>query len=260
MNYWRLRCELIIVFITLTVGVVEARIDTSLVVYSQSVQDSFLIRIQSFDELSSESEAVYYPDLKLRFGRLISEYASQDSLKKIFIGIGHFGDFKEKRRRDFIAPYFVGNDTVPDYLRYYPGRAFDFLSFLRNELIPLVEKNVTPHTRTFIGHSFGGLFGLYAANQDSIFQNIHALSPSVWVNRKNFIEYWSYYPCSSKSKANLYVGGLEVFNRVKRSVLSLSSVIKSSSCPDRMASFEVIPWAGHNSYLAQYLPKLLNKL
>ncbi|MEO8723977.1 MAG: alpha/beta hydrolase-fold protein [Sphingobium sp.] len=60
------------------------------------------------------------------------------------------------------------------------GGASSFLGFLRGELVPDIEKkyNASHTDRTWFGHSFGGLFGLYALfHDDGLFQRLLIGSP-----------------------------------------------------------------------------------
>ena len=70
------------------------------------------------------------------------------------------------------------------------GGAPAFLEFLENDIIPFVERTyrTIPADRALLGHSYGGLFALYALEQrPALFQRIVAASPSVgWDNRLLF--------------------------------------------------------------------------
>ncbi len=70
------------------------------------------------------------------------------------------------------------------------GGADDFLRFLREELIPHVEsKYRTAPFRILSGHSFGGLFAVYALIQDpDLFDATLAISPSLWWDEGQSIE------------------------------------------------------------------------
>jgi len=59
------------------------------------------------------------------------------------------------------------------------GGAGTFLQYLKDELIPFVEKNYrTGSQRLFWSHSIGGLFGLYALLEEpDVFQNVMVSSP-----------------------------------------------------------------------------------
>jgi hypothetical protein len=70
------------------------------------------------------------------------------------------------------------------------GGAPAFLDFLEQELIPFVDKTyrTTPADRALLGHSFGGLFALYALQQrPALFQRIVAASPVISRDGKQFV-------------------------------------------------------------------------
>ncbi|HJP64139.1 MAG TPA: alpha/beta hydrolase-fold protein [Mucilaginibacter sp.] len=62
------------------------------------------------------------------------------------------------------------------------GGAAQFLGFLKDELIPYVNKNYPSNgNNTLFGHSFGGLFVTYAlVNQPEAFNSYIAADPSYW--------------------------------------------------------------------------------
>ena len=67
------------------------------------------------------------------------------------------------------------------------GGAAAFLDFLEHQLIPFVDRTwrTIPTDRALLGHSYGGLFAIYALEQrPALFQRIVAASPSLdWDNR-----------------------------------------------------------------------------
>ncbi len=67
------------------------------------------------------------------------------------------------------------------------GGAAAFLDFLEHELIPFVDRTwrTIPSDRGLLGHSYGGLFAIYALEQrPALFQRIVAASPALeWDNR-----------------------------------------------------------------------------
>lgn len=67
------------------------------------------------------------------------------------------------------------------------GEADKFTKFIASELIPHIEKNYPATSfRTLIGHSYGGLFTLFAlVHHPDLFQNYIAIDPSLdWDNQK----------------------------------------------------------------------------
>ena len=82
-------------------------------------------------------------------------------------------DIVEARIRDFPDfPHPEGSGGGPDFLR-----------FLLEELIPLIESEyrAKPSDRALYGHSLGGLFGLYALLEGrGTFNRLIIASPSLW--------------------------------------------------------------------------------
>lgn len=62
------------------------------------------------------------------------------------------------------------------------GGAAAFLRFIRNDLVPYIERTYdVSQDRAWFGHSFGGLFGIYALfNNDGLFRRFIIGSPSLW--------------------------------------------------------------------------------
>jgi predicted alpha/beta superfamily hydrolase len=62
------------------------------------------------------------------------------------------------------------------------GGADKFLAFIADELLPTIDRTYrTRPYRVLVGHSFGGLFAVYALmNRPDVFQGYIAISPSLW--------------------------------------------------------------------------------
>lgn len=94
----------------------------------------------------------------------------------IYVGIGYPGnsrtsDWVTHRLRDFISPAFEGESSRPDLGSNGTG-APEFLAFIQQDLIPVIEANypVLPGDRTYFGYSGGSMFGLYVmAHQPETF-------------------------------------------------------------------------------------------
>ncbi|PSK91218.1 alpha/beta hydrolase [Taibaiella chishuiensis] len=83
-----------------------------------------------------------------------------------------------------------GNDRLDDYLPVplygKSGRADDFIRFLRETLIPVMERDYQAEAsragRGIVGHSAGGLCVTYCfTNYPDLFGTYLALSPALWV-------------------------------------------------------------------------------
>lgn len=72
------------------------------------------------------------------------------------------------------------------------GWADRFLSFMTDEVIPLVETNyrADKQNRAIVGHSLGGLFGLYTLfTKPETFQRYVVSSPSLWWDQRFMFSY-----------------------------------------------------------------------
>ncbi|MGH2622251.1 MAG: alpha/beta hydrolase [Sphingobacterium sp.] len=104
----------------------------------------------------------------------------------IIIGIGYGNAYlmDSLRIRDYTYPKALAQDSFPT-----SGGANSFYSFLKNELIPTIDRNyrTDKFSRTLMGHSFGGYFTLYVLLQDletmeadrPLFSNFISASPSI---------------------------------------------------------------------------------
>jgi predicted alpha/beta superfamily hydrolase len=84
------------------------------------------------------------------------------------------GRVMDLRRLDFTPTKAPGDD--------YSGGADRFLEFMRDELIPYIDATYRTNKtdRGLIGHSYGGLFAIYAMlHQPDLFSRIVAASPSL---------------------------------------------------------------------------------
>jgi hypothetical protein len=83
------------------------------------------------------------------------------------------------RARDFLPPFltFARRDGSP-----FTGGADRFLRFLRDELIPRIERDYrTAAPRMLVGHSLGAIFVCYSLTQaPRLFDARFAHSPAIW--------------------------------------------------------------------------------
>jgi predicted alpha/beta superfamily hydrolase len=109
----------------------------------------------------------------------------------IVVGIGNEGsisDWQMERTRDLTPthiPEYDVSDSHSEGTSGVSGGADNFLLFIKNELIPLVESRYSVDTlnRGFFGYSLGGLFGVYAIiDEPHLFQRYYLGSPSVQYN------------------------------------------------------------------------------
>lgn len=103
---------------------------------------------------------------------------SGDILPMIVVGI-----VNTNRNRDLTPA--GKNDNLEKW-----GGAKPFLDFIKNELQPYIQENYrTQPYKILAGHSFGGLFSVYAMmEQPNLFQSYIALSPSLGRNNEQQLE------------------------------------------------------------------------
>lgn len=123
---------------------------------------------------------LYAADANVEFGTLVESarvFAEIPDL--VIVGIGY-----ETPTQGFVwGPRAVDLTPAPDESK--PGTAGgapEFLRFIREDLVPSIEKNYNvSQDRAWFGHSFGGLFGAYVLfNNDGLFRRFVIGSPSFW--------------------------------------------------------------------------------
>jgi predicted alpha/beta superfamily hydrolase len=122
----------------------------------------------------------------------------------LFVGIswqqGHPADLS--RQRDYTPTANVAGYKDPS------GEAQQHLQFIRNDVIPYIEQNFStdPTRRTYIGNSFGGLFGVYVfLKQPTTFKNYIIGSPSVWWDNKYLLALESQTTLDKHLEANMFI-------------------------------------------------------
>jgi len=103
----------------------------------------------------------------------------------VLVGISN----AKHRTRDLTTSKTTTNYGMP--YNEENGEAINFLKFIEEELIPYVESQYrVTNYKTFIGHSYGGLFTIYTLlNRPNLFSNYIAIDPSLdWDNQKLLTE------------------------------------------------------------------------
>lgn len=90
--------------------------------------------------------------------------------------------YRSNRSRDY-TPVFDPDDGYGERFQGESGGAPAFLDVLEDEIVPYVEASfpAAPRPRTLVGHSYGGLFSVYALlTKPDLFDQIVSVSPSLW--------------------------------------------------------------------------------
>lgn len=159
------------------------------------------VMAQAIDEMSYRTKKV--PPIIVAVG-----YAS----KELF-------DLKG-RSLDYTPPYKGELKTVANRgsSQYAQGGAEKFYNFLQKELKPIIEENysINKQKQTLFGHSYGGLFTIYAfLNHSNDFQNFIAASPSIWWNDFNILSELKNKKFEIKNPTRLYLSVGEIENKGK---------------------------------------------
>jgi predicted alpha/beta superfamily hydrolase len=113
---------------------------------------------------------------------MLDSLASKGQLipEVILVGIADKGT---SQYRNFMTP----SDLTPG--KPSRGQAAKFLSFIKKEVQPFIDKNYrAANHSTLIGQSMGGLFVLNALIEEpELFSNYIAVSPSVWVDDQGIV-------------------------------------------------------------------------
>ncbi len=104
-------------------------------------------------------------------------------------------------------------DYTPSQVSSVTGGGPEFLSFIKTQLIPAIEKNFRVDTarnsRVILGHSYGGLFGAYAFSTDNtLFGNYILLSPSLWFDELIALQFEKDNRAKNKDREQLVFMGI----------------------------------------------------
>lgn len=234
-------------------------------IHSENTGDDYVLQIktpQCYNDTTAYT-IVYVADGLIGTGKYIlgmdSSWAAATPSNCIIVTIGHTGNWEMKRRRDFI-PSDTENSRDENF-----SHADKFYSFLKSELIPFVDKKFPKQkSRVFIGHSFSGLFCLYAAlKNEHLFDQFFAISPSAWANDRELLKIEKEFLNKHEdfnSTIHIYAGSLEEFNKVLTSTKDFIKPLKEKNYESLILSFEVIPWANHFSVRKPAIDRILAML
>jgi predicted alpha/beta superfamily hydrolase len=156
---------------------------------------TYQISVALPDDYATSNETypvLYTVDANSQFGTVVETAREQHNFaifpELIIVGIG----YPVSRVDEIMALRDVDLSPTedPGLLPEGSGGGPEFLDFIRRELIPLVELEfrANPADRALFGHSFGGLFALYALLEgQETFHRVIAASPSIgWDDRVTF--------------------------------------------------------------------------
>ena len=162
--------------------------------------EKYKIFIARQKNVARYDRVVFMVDANAQFPILLNSYAkiyangakqnakavSKLSKTVLIVGIGYDSPlaYDTKRRTRDLTPAASGEEYANG------GGAVEFYDFVKDELFPLVDRKyaTTQSDKIYFGHSFGGLFGIYALlRDDGIFDEFFIASPSLWWGESQLI-------------------------------------------------------------------------
>ena len=162
--------------------------------------EKYKIFIARQKNIARYDRVVFMVDANAQVAMLLNSYAkiyangakqnakavSKLSKTVLIVGIGYDSPlaYDTKRRTRDLTPAASGEEYANG------GGAAEFYDFVKDELFPLVEKkySTAKSDKIYFGHSFGGLFGIYALlRDDGIFDEFFIASPSLWWGESQLI-------------------------------------------------------------------------
>jgi predicted alpha/beta superfamily hydrolase len=241
---------------------------------SKNVKDSFDIYISlpdNYEQTDSGFHTVYYMDANLKSGKatrtaILGFRQRHQAINAIFVGIGHFRNYRELRRRDMITPSVPSatDDSLMADSKYY-GHSEEFYQFIQSELIPYIESNYRcKKERSWMGHSLGGLFAFYCLfKKEPIFKNYAALSPALWINESNIYHFeknYSRYSERLDHTVYLCVGGKETMNKILNCSRRMRDTLELRQYKGLNFIYREFEGESHNSEVPLALEMILPKL
>lgn len=156
----------------------------------------------------------------------------------LIVAIGYTAKelFDVKARSFDYTPPYNGELKFPENRgssQFTQGGADKFYSFIQKQLKLVIEKNyhINKQKQTLFGHSYGGLFTLYAfLNHSEDFQNFVAASPSIWWNDFFILNQLKNKNLEVKNPTRLYLSVGEIENKGKNpsDIETFSSYLKNT--------------------------------
>ncbi len=144
------------------------------------------------------------------------------------------------------------HDFLPDSSKNAPtgGGADNFIRFFREELIPYIDKNFkTEPYNVLIGHSYGGLFAMYAlAKEPDLFSAYIAIDPSIWYKNLMYLKIASReFPMAKNWDKTIFITGREGEGMKEMGITSLDTLMKESAPANLSWKIVAYPNEDHGS-------------
>lgn len=144
------------------------------------------------------------------------------------------------------------HDFLPDSTKGAPtgGGAKNFLRFFSDELIPYIENNYKSETyRVLIGHSYGGLFTMFAMlEKPELFNAYIAMDPSFWYKNKMLLKQASEeFMKQMDWNRPLFISGRQGSGMDEMGISDMEKLLKNSAPKDLRWKVVPYPFEDHGS-------------
>jgi predicted alpha/beta superfamily hydrolase len=240
-------------------GATAQQNDTISELHSAIVGDDYKISVAlpaGYAASHSSYPVLYVTDANSNFAaaaQLVKRLGRDKELPAmIVVGIGY--------RTDSLARILRLRDMTPDHdpsiRRSHAGRSASFLRFIKEELMPFVQKNYrTSPDAVYAGMAIGGVFGLYVLfHEPETFHHYLIASPSIWYDSTVLFKYEQEYARTHHDlAARLYLsaGGREEteanFTRMETNVKKLGTLLTNRHYPGLQLRTQVLEGETHSS-------------
>jgi predicted alpha/beta superfamily hydrolase len=227
--------------------------------HSAIVGDDYIISVAlptGYNASHASYPVLYVTDANSNFAAAVQCVRHMIQKKQLppilVVGIGY--------RTDSLARILRLRDMTPDHdpaiRRSHAGRSSFFLRFIKEELMPYVQKNYRTSTdAVYAGMAIGGVFGLYVLfHQPETFKRYLIASPSIWYDSSVIFKYQKEYMQTRRDlKASVYLsaGGREEteagFTRMETNVRQLSELLENRHYPGLRIQTQVLEGETHFS-------------
>jgi predicted alpha/beta superfamily hydrolase len=188
----------------------------------------------------------------------LSKIAKENFEDVIYVAIGYNIKLPERRNLRFRDLTYLKNERLPN-----SGGGDNFYKFIKHDMLSYLYKHYKIGETTFLGHSLGGLFVLYAMTQNpELFDNYIVISPSIWADGEfsKRIEEFAKGRITGKTNLFLYKGGDEVKEGMENPVQILNEQFSKLMIRNLSVDYMTFKGEGHFSVIPQALDECLSKV
>lgn len=213
---------------------------------------------------------VYLLDAEFSFAmvrNLVQHFSDRSDLPEMIVvaiaypggieGEGWLRRYRTNRTRDYTPTYSANG--YPGGIQDVSGGAARFLSFVEKQAVPYVDQHyrTVDGDRTIVGHSYGGLFSMYAmATRPTLFSRAVLISPSLWYDQRFIFRYLDSQREALKgfsTRVFLAAGSREDVHSegdIAGDVERLGQALAALAPSDRQVQWHVFDGESHNSVFA----------